>query len=102
VVSTPDSLISQRYDIDANAGGPAEEDQLKLMLRTLLSARFKLASHTTTKEMPVYTLAVGTQGPKLRLVDTPDDNCQFTIRAPGGEAHIVGKGTTRCLANTLT
>lgn len=102
LISVPDTLTSQRYDIDANAGGPAEEDRLKLMLGTLLSTRFKLASHITTKEMPVYALVVGSQGPKFRLVDTPEDKCQVTIRAPGGEAHIVGKGTLACLANIFT
>jgi uncharacterized protein (TIGR03435 family) len=102
LVSIPDALTSQRYDIDANAAGPAQPDQLKLMLRTLLSTRFKLASHTTTKDMPVYMLAVGPQGPKLRLVDPASDKCEFNIKAPGGEAHIVGKGTTSCLAGLLS
>ena len=101
VVSIPDALTSQRYDIDASAGGPAEEDRIKLMLRTLLSTRFKLASHTITEEMPVYMLAVGTQGPRLRLVDPTSDKCELTIKAPGDEAHIVGKGTVSCLAGIL-
>jgi uncharacterized protein (TIGR03435 family) len=101
LVSIPDALNSQRYDIDANAAGPAQPDQLVLMLRTLLSAKFKLASHITTKEMPVYMLVVGPQGPKLGPVDQAADKCDFTIKAPGGEAHIVGKGTTSCLANIL-
>ena len=102
VVSIPDTLTSERYDIDANAAGPAQQDQLLLMLRTLLTTRFKVVSHVATKEMPVYVLSVGTQGPKLRLVDPAADKCELTIKAPGGEAHIVGNGTTLCLAKVLT
>jgi uncharacterized protein (TIGR03435 family) len=102
LVSIPDALTSERYDIDASAGAPAQQDALRLMLRAWLINRFKLESHVTTKEMPVYVLSVGTQGPKLRLVDAAADKCEVTIKAPGGEAHIVGQGTTKCLANVLT
>jgi uncharacterized protein (TIGR03435 family) len=42
------------------------------MIANLLKERFKLQFHRETKEMPLYSLAVGKSGPKLHPhVDTP-------------------------------
>ncbi len=38
------------------------------MLRTLLADRFKLASHSETKELPLYSLVVGKNGPRIQEV----------------------------------
>lgn len=38
---------------------------MKRMLQTLLADRFKLTLHRETKEMPVYSLIVGKEGPKF-------------------------------------
>src|SRR5688572_29693918 len=39
-IAGPGWLTSERFDIVAKAAGPAEEDQLRLMLRGLLAERF--------------------------------------------------------------
>src|SRR5580692_9048511 len=44
-ISGPSWLQSEHYDIVAKADEPAAEDQLKLMLRTLLADRFRLSFH---------------------------------------------------------
>ena len=58
-------LMAARFDIEAradtnalsaNAGQAANNRQLRLMLRSLLAERFKLALHSETREMPVYVL----------------------------------------------
>jgi uncharacterized protein (TIGR03435 family) len=54
-----------RYDIAAKAGGPVTDQQMKLMLQTLLADRFKLKLHHETKELPVYVLVAGKTGPKF-------------------------------------
>jgi hypothetical protein len=60
----PSWLDSDRFDLEAKAEG-ANENQLRLMLQTLLAERFKLVIHREAKEMPVYHLVVGKSGAKL-------------------------------------
>jgi uncharacterized protein (TIGR03435 family) len=61
----PSWLESEYYDLEAKAGSPVDRDQLKLMLRSLLADRFKLALHRETKELRAYVLTVAKNGPKL-------------------------------------
>jgi uncharacterized protein (TIGR03435 family) len=44
---------------------PAKDDQLRLMLQSLLAERFKLALHRDQKEEQVYVLTVSKGGPKF-------------------------------------
>jgi uncharacterized protein (TIGR03435 family) len=53
------------------------------MLQALLADRFKLAVHRETKELPVYTLAVGKNGSKLQEAKE-DEKTDFTLGAAGG------------------
>jgi uncharacterized protein (TIGR03435 family) len=62
----PDWLDVERFDIEAKAGRPADEADLRLMLQTLLANRFKLAVHHEQKVEGADALVVGTHGPKLR------------------------------------
>src|ERR1700694_338021 len=64
-VSGPDWITSARYDIVAKAAGPVPEAQLKLMLQTLLSDRFKLTFHRESRELSVYSMVPGKKGSKL-------------------------------------
>ena len=65
-IAGPNWLTADRFDIMAKAEGAANEDQLKLMLETLLAERFKLAFHKQQKELQAYALVVAKNGPKLR------------------------------------
>ena len=65
-VSGPGWLSMERYDITAKASSPAAEDQLRLMLRSLLADRLKLAAHTEQKVEPYYLLTVAKGGPKFK------------------------------------
>ena len=62
----PDWLDSENFALDAKAAAPVDENQLWLMLQTLLRQRFKLVVHHETKEISVYALIVGKNGTKLR------------------------------------
>lgn len=64
---------SARFDIEAkvsSADVPAFRkltlDQIRSMGRSILTKRFQLKSHEETKGLPVYALAVGKDGPKLK------------------------------------
>lgn len=54
------------FDIVAKAGGPADEAQLRLMLRTLLADRFGLKLHTESRGMQAYAITVAKGGPKFQ------------------------------------
>ena len=64
-VTGPGWLASEKYNLDANAPGAVKDDQLRLMLQTLLAGRFKLAFHREKKDLPVYALVSGKGGHKL-------------------------------------
>lgn len=59
---------SDFFQVIAKATGdpPPATDQFRLMLQGLLPDRFKLEVHHMKKDMPVYNLLVGKNGPKLK------------------------------------
>jgi uncharacterized protein (TIGR03435 family) len=61
-ITGPNWITENRYDIVARAPG-ASNDQMKLMLRTLLTERFQLALHRETRQLPVYLLTTLGKGP---------------------------------------
>jgi uncharacterized protein (TIGR03435 family) len=62
-------IEDEPYDIVAKAASPVGDDQLMLMLRSLLADRFKLKFHRESKELPGYALVVEKNGPKLHEVE---------------------------------
>jgi uncharacterized protein (TIGR03435 family) len=54
-------MNDERFDIDARAGHDATPEQMRVMLRALLAARFALALHQDGRETSIYA---------LRLADT--------------------------------
>jgi len=66
-ISGPDWIKSdERYDITANAPGPASNDQMKLMLQQLLTERFQMKLHWEKKELSAYALVLGKGAPKVK------------------------------------
>ncbi|MGH9648346.1 MAG: TIGR03435 family protein [Bryobacteraceae bacterium] len=61
----PSWINTDRYDVVAEAEGNASDDQMRLMLRTLLADRFKLTLHRERKELSAYVISVGKTAPKL-------------------------------------
>jgi bla regulator protein blaR1 len=69
IVGGPGWMNSDRFDIVAKAEENPSVGLMALMRQTLLTDRFKVVTHTETREMPVYALIVkqaGKLGPKLR------------------------------------
>lgn len=60
-----------RYDIAAKAEGdePRTRPEFRRMLQSLLADRFQLRFHREMRELPVYFLVVGRNGPAFR--ETP-------------------------------
>jgi uncharacterized protein (TIGR03435 family) len=65
-VSGPGWLDTERYDIAAKMPPDTTKEQFALMLQNLLAERFKLTLHHETKDLPLYELVVGRNGPKLK------------------------------------
>ena len=77
----PSWINSDRYDIDAKMEDSVVEamqklpfdkrqEQVRLMIQSLLADRFQLRVERGTKELPAYALIVAKGGPKL--TETPD------------------------------
>ena len=83
----PDWLDAVRYDISAKAAGPATQDQMLPMLRTLLADRFKLVMHIDPRDTPIFALvrarADGRLGPQLRASSITDCDAAREAQARG-------------------
>lgn len=90
-VVAPGWADQNEYDLEAQAGAPAGQEQLRLMLRALLLGRFQLAAHEEEQERRVFELTTDKDGPKIRPI-TP-----FPETRPG--RHF--QGDMRAFANFL-
>ena len=101
LINYRDWADSVRYDVNAKAVAVSEENLSNLggikrkelweadlcRIRNLLAERFHLATHTSTKIMPVYELIVTKNGSKLR-------SSKQTVSYRIGRGRIVGHGIT--------
>lgn len=110
IFGAPNWINSERYDIQARVGGSVVEKLQKLspdqrtlarqhMLQALLADRFKLVIHRETKELPVYALVIGRNGPKLKEAE-PDEN--YANGMKGADGHALGKSVMRVGGGELT
>jgi uncharacterized protein (TIGR03435 family) len=77
------------YEIEATTGPNTTEDQERLMLRTLLIERFKMVSHTETKDgVQGYVLTVMKDGPKMEAVKEEKASDDATIADGWVAAHV--------------
>jgi uncharacterized protein (TIGR03435 family) len=87
IVGGPKWFESDRFDIVAKApeSDPPEPfvdfDTMRLMLRSLLAERFKLATHTETQPGNVYALISPKRPPKLKR--SPEEARTFCRQSPG-------------------
>jgi uncharacterized protein (TIGR03435 family) len=68
-VSGPAWMPQTPFEIVAKAAGPATDDEMRAMMRTLLANRFGLQAHREDKEMSGMALLVAKSGPKLKPAD---------------------------------
>lgn len=93
-VSGPNWMDTVRFDIVAKVPKGATKDDVKLMLQNLLAERFKLTLHREKKDLPMYALVVGKNGPKLKE-SPPDDPNVKDASVPSGPAAADGAPTQR-------
>jgi uncharacterized protein (TIGR03435 family) len=94
-IIAPDWLKSDRYDVRAKAPDGAADDQMPLMLQSLLAERFKMQFHRETRELPILALLVAKGGPKLVPATESDlatPNRPSTPQATRGSNATAGAG----------
>jgi uncharacterized protein (TIGR03435 family) len=76
-IQGPPWLDMERFDLNATMPPETTKEQFRVMLQNLLTERFKLTIHRETKELPMYSLAVAKNGPKMKesapVSPAPDD-----------------------------
>jgi uncharacterized protein (TIGR03435 family) len=80
-LSGPDWLKSERYDVAAKSASPAANDEIRLMLQQLLAERFKLETHRDSRDVTVFAMVVGKNGPKLGKAK-PESQSRIGISGP--------------------
>lgn len=70
IVGGPDWISSERFDIRAMGprGNALNFIQVQMGVQKLLADHFTLVLHRDTRELPVYALVVGKDGPKLEEI----------------------------------
>jgi uncharacterized protein (TIGR03435 family) len=111
----PGWIDSQGYDIEAKVEDSlvagleklprdARQDQIRLMLRSLLADRFKLTLTHETKELPMFALVVAKGGPKLTPTAfvPPDPNGPKPSTPPQNGPHLMmGPGKISAVAQPM-
>jgi uncharacterized protein (TIGR03435 family) len=93
----PGWMDSDRFDIFAKSeGGSGDIRQTRLKLQALLADRFQLRARRENRELPIYVLTLGKNGPKL----TESGNAS-TAGVPDGMHMQCGRamGTNTTMAN---
>ena len=83
LIGGPQWLARNRFDILARAKPGTPPATLRLMLRSLLADRFKLAVRTDSAPLPLYVLSAGSGKPKLRASDGAGKGCMLQASKPG-------------------
>lgn len=90
IAGHPSWADDDRFDIDAKMEAGANSRDWPLMLQRLLGDRFKLGVHRESREGPIYTLVVGSSGPRLTSAE-PSKRANDFSASP---TQIVGTGVS--------
>jgi bla regulator protein BlaR1 len=87
----PGWINSERYDLTAKADRDiGRGEQIRPLIQKLLADRFQLTIHRDTKELPIYALVVGKNGPRLK--ESASNSTGPQIRMGLGRGSIDGQG----------
>ena len=88
----PDWMSTARFNVDAKLPPGSSTDQIPEMFQALLEERFGLTWRREPKEMEVYALLVGKDGPKLKTPETKTGNQPMAMGTDGKPRPLVGFG----------
>lgn len=75
VLQMPDWIRQQQFDVQAVSEAPLNEPGFRRVLQGVLADRFGLKVHRETRELAVYDLVAGKNGPKLKFSDADEIYC---------------------------
>ena len=90
-IAGPDWITFERYDIATRTAAPASPEDLRAMMRSLLTDRFQLRLRRETREMPVYAITIGRTMPKLTASKHDEEGMS---RLPGGGLRLEFRRTS--------
>jgi uncharacterized protein (TIGR03435 family) len=107
MISGPDWIASETFDIAATLPAGATQAQIPEMLQSLLADRFHVKLHREKKDFPVYALVPGKGSLKLKEspnsdADRDDPEPNTNVNAAGSEAGVgvnLGHGSSYSIAN---
>jgi uncharacterized protein (TIGR03435 family) len=86
IIGAPEWFGTEKFDIDGvpDVEGRPNSKQMKLLIQSALTDRFKLTFHNDEKELSVYALVIGKAGPKLTAtIHQPAEPVNFLYRNLG-------------------
>jgi uncharacterized protein (TIGR03435 family) len=101
IIGAPAWANTDGFDIQATAGGkgePVSQNQMRLMVQSLLADRFQLKAHWEAREMPVYDLIVAKGGAKLKWATDEPPGKQQTIGVPSPSGAMTLKRTASAIS----
>jgi uncharacterized protein (TIGR03435 family) len=93
MISGPDWIHFENYDISARTASPVAVEMLKPMLLHLLTERFQLGMRREAKEVRVTGLVLGAGGLKLRPSAPGAESSREFTPAPNAAMRLVAVGT---------
>jgi uncharacterized protein (TIGR03435 family) len=104
VTGGPAWIDSERYDVEARTDHATDRDRMRLMLQSLLTARFGLSLHTESRPQSVYALVIAKDGPKTgpqfrQLTDEEAVSSRSRLGRPGQNIFVAD---LKQFASTLT
>jgi uncharacterized protein (TIGR03435 family) len=82
IIDGPKWLDTDRYDIEAKTSGPISQDREQPLMQNLLADRFKFKVHRDSRELTVYLLELGRNGPQFKK-NLSGSSSIHTNRGPG-------------------
>jgi uncharacterized protein (TIGR03435 family) len=84
IIGGPGWVETDKYDLNGKPeGGLPNNNQFRVMIQKLLADRFELAFHHEKRELTVYALTIGKNGPKLTKNESGGPNPALFFRGLG-------------------
>lgn len=102
IINAPEWFTTDSFDLDGipDVEGRPSAQQMRILLQSALTDRFKLTFHHDKKELSVYALEIGKGGPRLtETIHQPGDPRNFLFRKLG--ALMVTNSTMQDFCNGM-
>lgn len=88
IVNAPNWFDDERVDVTAKSAPGTSNDQIRVMVQTLLVQKFKVALHIEQRNMNAFVLVLAKGGPKLqKSIGAGEGDCERAVE-PGASAGV--------------